>query len=397
MKRPNFFSLMVVLITFFACTQRQSLSVENLPVLKIDMAPAIKKTMHIDQFVVPTSIKIVTLETDHQQSVFSEASYFYVLKDQFLIADKQLKRIMLFRSDGTFVRLIGQHGRGPEEFTDVYKLSYNPFNDRVEIFDSNLQFTQYEVSSGNFVERRKFISTDFYNGFFHPSSSDSYILYNGLIPTSGRSDLRYRLGYVKDQKVVWKKFEYSSQEEGLNFVNAKNPFWDFEGRVGFFEPFIPVLYEVNEKGVEPRLSFDFLDGNTPPFEVNHISSYIENKEKVEGNVWLFSVLEGNHYLFVEFSVLPKMVRTHAFIRKTEEGFQTIGLGGGYMMFQGMPIFIKAIEENTVFGMIQAQYVIEKQKELKLRDPNSLTPFEQQLLSLEVEDTDNDLICSFLLK
>jgi hypothetical protein len=200
MKRPNFFSLMVVLITFFACTQRQSLSVENLPVLKIDMAPAIKKTMHIDQFVVPTSIKIVTLETDHQQSVFSEASYFYVLKDQFLIADKQLKRIMLFRSDGTFVRLIGQHGRGPEEFTDVYKLSYNPFNDRVEIFDSNLQFTQYEVSSGNFVERRKFISTDFYNGFFHPSSSDSYILYNGLIPTSGRSDLRYRLGYVKDQK-----------------------------------------------------------------------------------------------------------------------------------------------------------------------------------------------------
>ena len=385
-----------------ACSSQQNhkdLSLENVPVVKIDVITRPQAYLHLDTLIDSASIKIIPLETDHQMAMFGNVNYLHVLNDHFLITDKQLNRVLLFRSDGSFERLIGQQGRGPEEFNNINALSYNPYSDRVEIYDRALKFTRYEVPSGKFVDSRERISSDFYQTYYHPVGPDAYFLYNRLINTGGRSELRYRLGFIKDQKVVWKMFEYSSQEEGLSFVSSrKSLFWTHGDRVGFYERLIPVLYDVNEKGVEPRLYFDFMDGNSPPFDVNNISSYINIDENEENKVWLSSVLESDQYLWVGVTALKNRVSWSFILRKMDKGYDTVAVGvGEYVYIQGMKIDRHTIQDNYVYGMIEAQHVVEKQKELKLRDPNSLTPFEKQLLALKVEDTDNDLICSFLLK
>jgi hypothetical protein len=402
MKRPNFLSLMVVLMVLNACSSQQNhkdLSLENVPVVKIDVLSRPQELFHLDSLIDSTSIKIIPLETDLQMAVFGNVDYLHVLKDHYLIGDKQLNRILLFRSDGSFERLIGQQGRGPEEFHNINDLSYNPYSERVEIYDRTLKFTRYELPSGKFVDSRVRISSDFNLTFYHPVGPDDYVVYNGLRHTEGRSDLRYRLGYVKDQKVVWKKFEYSSQEEGLSFISSRRSlFWTHGDRVGFYERFIPVLYDVDEKGVEPRLYFDFMDGNSPPFDVNNLSAYFNVNEKEEKKVWLSSVMESDQHLLVGVSARPNAVTWCFILRKMDNGYDTVAIGlGGHIYVHGMKIELHTIQDNYVYGMIKAQYVVEKQKELKLRDPNSLTPFEHQLLALKVEDTDNDLICSFLLK
>jgi hypothetical protein len=402
MKRPNFLSLLVVLMIIYACSSQQDqkdLSLENVPVVKIDVLSRPQELFHLDSLIDSTSIKIIPLETDLQMAVFGNVDYLHVLKDHYLIGDKQLNRILLFRSDGSFERLIGQQGRGPEEFHNINDLSYNPYSERVEIYDRTLKFTRYELPSGKFVDSRVRISSDFNLTFYHPVGPDDYVVYNGLRHTEGRSELRYRLGYVKDQKVVWKKFEYSSQEEGLSFISSRRSlFWTHGDRVGFYERFIPVLYDVTEKGLEPRMYFDFVDGNSPPFDVNHLSPYFEIKENKEKKVWLSSVMESDQYLLVSVSARPNAVTWNFILRKTDKGYDTVAVGVGESIYAyGMKIEPHTIQDNYVYGMIKAQYVVEKQKELKLRDPISLTPFEQQLLALKVEDTDNDLICSFLLK
>jgi len=386
-------------MVFYACSpSRQDLSLENVPVVKIDVLTRPQEFFHLDTLIDSTSIKIIPLETDLQMALFGTTSYFHVLKDHFLIGDKQLNRILLFRSDGSFERLIGQQGRGPEEFNNINDLSFNPYSERVEIYDRTLKFTRYEVPSGKFVDSRNRISSNFYQTYFYPVGPDDYVLYNRMRYTEGRSDLRYRIGYVQNEKVVWKKFEYSLQEEGLSSIGSKSLFWTHGDRVGFFERFIPVLYDVTEKGLEPRMYFDFVDGNSPPFDVNHLSPYFEIKENEEKKVWLSSVMESDQYLLVDVTAMPYSVRWCFILRKTEEGYDTVAIGlGGYIYVHGMKIVLQTIQDNYVYGMIEAQYVVEKQKELKLRDPNSFSPFEQQLLALKVKDTDNDLIFSFLLK
>jgi hypothetical protein len=398
MKKTNLPILLVAIMACFACSSQEDqkkLSLDNIPVLNVEV-PQRLYYLDISAFMDSTTIEIIPLQTDHPLSMLNYADYLYVLKDHFLIADQKQARISLFRLDGTFERLIGHQGRGPEEFNDVSNILYNTYHDKVEIYDSKSRFTRYEVPTSKFVDSRERMTNDFYNFRFFPAGPGAYVLYNPLYRSAEGEDMQYRLAYMKNNKILWKKFKYSSSEAELMYIQSKSAFWYFKDTLGFFEPFIPVLYNVNENGVQPRLYFDFGDGNNPPYDTDQVGPYVSENEPIKARVRLNSVMESDHYLFVCLRIVDGF-QSNLILRKTEEGYQQVALGAGFNHSMGMMISLHTIQDNRAYGTVRASSVVNTQKQLKIKDPNTLTPFEHHLLSLKVADTDNDLIISFLLK
>ena len=111
-------------------------------------------------------IESIELEVTDESLIQNPSSIFY--SSEYIIV-QQSKSIMLFNSNGSFIRLIGTVGQGPRDFISIGAMAVDFENKRIFIYSS-----------------QKFICYDF-DGHFINKSSDGHFGYN-YFPSANYKD-----------------------------------------------------------------------------------------------------------------------------------------------------------------------------------------------------------------
>lgn len=79
------------------------------------------------------------------------------LSGKILISDSRANKVFIFNSSGIFINSIGETGKGPGEFNNLFRTLL--FNERIVVHDNGNRRIQYFDSSGNFINSFKLHKT----------------------------------------------------------------------------------------------------------------------------------------------------------------------------------------------------------------------------------------------
>jgi len=86
--------------------------------------------------------------------MFGSSANFSVSKDgDWVILDPSGSRVLVFRSDGTYIREFGKKGQGPGEFQAPSEIAIGPDN-HIWVFDAMTKFAALFDMQGNWIENR---------------------------------------------------------------------------------------------------------------------------------------------------------------------------------------------------------------------------------------------------
>lgn len=348
----------------------------------------------IDTLIDSRTLEIIQLQTD-DRSTFAAAERFFSLADEgYLIADLTNDAVLIFDNHGSFIRRIGELGKGPGEYGRVTNLRYNPLKESVDIYDTNWKFLQFSLM-GELLEERSPMVEGFFNSSFFPLDADAYLLYNDLGMRED-PDHRFRVAYVDDGQLQWRKFGYSAQESELKFTTSHSLFHAYRDTVRFFERFIPVVYNISRDGLSPRFAFDFGEGQQGPYYVNNMGRYIRASKTDKGFVCLSKIFESDRFMLVELGMKKDKTRGYCIVDKANGNRAVFGYGG-YNLGE-VKLYLKAVEGNRLYAVVAATDVIARREYLQNGVPrDSWGFFDRMIADMDVKATDNDIIVSVDLR
>src|SRR5690606_13314496 len=144
---------------------------------------------------------------------------------------------------------------------------------------------------------------------------------------------------------------YSTEESELRFTTTHSLFYTYRDTVRFFERFIPVVYNVSQEGLSPRLAFDFGGGQRGSYAVNKIVRYIETSKMDKDFVCLSEIFESDRFMFVKLSIVHRKTRDYCLVDKANGNRAAFGYGGYNL--SGVKLYPKAVEGNRLYAVVAA--------------------------------------------
>lgn len=238
------------------------------------------------------SVKYIALETTATSLVGAVGKIQYV-NQHFFISDLSQNKILIFNSEGHFVRNIFREGRGPEEYNMINDFTISPIDTSIYIGDNNNKINVYSfegkfiksLNCSNVILAMNFIDNNLYifSGFHISDEAKDSVYYASIIDMEG--NILKTFGNIA-----------SGIARVLKNVTGGNVYVKNNKDFLFFYPYQNTVYRYIDNQIEPTFKVDFGKYSLPPLTVDNIEKF--NSTRFSGYAYLSSVLELNNKLYI---------------------------------------------------------------------------------------------------
>lgn len=186
--------------------------------------------------------------------------------------------VFRFAPDGKFLNNIGVKGPGPNEYVNPWDVEYDPFTDKVLVWDNGTRSILTYALDGKMKHKIRLPWVIEKMGVMDKEHLICY-MHHGEFLKEGETAYNYKV-IRKDGTVVREFGEYGAEMNGF-WPPADNMFYNQLGRCLCNPPLSNTLYSVENGTLEPVVTFDFLENNIP--EEWKKSPYEDFKQKRRKN------------------------------------------------------------------------------------------------------------------
>ncbi|MEA4936483.1 MAG: 6-bladed beta-propeller [Paludibacter sp.] len=158
MKANLIYILIIASCISCSCSSRPSTERKGRNLIEIDPNKDDKVSVY-DLF---SRIEIIPLETKQNSLLtflIGEPDRVIVHENNFYFLDDSQHLIIVFNSEGKFLKKISKKGNGPEEYISIDDFNINRFTGNLEVLSSVGRYINvYDLSENIFIERIKFPS-----------------------------------------------------------------------------------------------------------------------------------------------------------------------------------------------------------------------------------------------
>lgn len=238
-------------------------------------------------------IDLIPLQTTDSSLIGTNPELISDATGYYIIDHKGSLNILRYDTAGLFLNMIGNRGKGPQEYLSVSNVITDPGSGTLTVFSNmDSKICAYR-KEGDFVSGRK-LDCPFGQGI--PSSDGNLWLYLG--PQNGTSD--YRIVKTDQQGKILE--QWLDATENVMPVEEMYPVFveTSDGRLLLRESFSNRICEVTDDGITPLYRFDFGKYNVP-------DEYFEKDSPMAAGDFLMKrefvvldrVMDSPNYLFVQ--------------------------------------------------------------------------------------------------
>lgn len=335
--------IIVLSAIFYSCTNRSPVNSGPFPreqLIHIDL----KRNDRISVYDLFSEVKIIPLETTpHSLLTFpiGEPDRVIVSEGKYYFMDEQLQSIIVFSSDGKFLKKIDNRGNGPDEYPTINDFNINRFNQNMEILSPEGRSIYVYDSSGDiFIEKINLPADLPVVYFFHHLTTDIYVF------TSALNEIIFYS--KKDNRTIRSDYSFPEWLRKTTFDFSHNPFYVYNDSLclelihnGDVFTISPETYKL-----QPRYNWDFgqhnFDLSILP-ENESINFYLDLSKKIYMDyAVLFPIYkENSRYYMTRFKfenrykhlVFDKKTGQYLLFEKFKEGGQCLPYmdrGRGYL-------------------------------------------------------------------
>ena len=279
MKQTSLIATIIVLLFCGACKQ----STENKAEQQSENIIPIKMDKPLDKYVDKFSnlfskVRYVPLE-ETPNSILGDVRELLVTNSGDLIVfDLFGEGVFRFAPDGKFLNNIGVRGPGPNEYIRPMDVEYDPFTDKVLVWDNGASSILTYSLDGKMEHKIKLPWIINKIGIIDKEHLICY-MNHGEFLKEGETAYNYKV--IRRDGAIVKEFgEYGAEMNGF-CPPADNMFYNQLGRCLCNPPLSNTLYSVENGTLEPVVTFDFLENNIP--EEWKKSPYEDFKQKRRKN------------------------------------------------------------------------------------------------------------------
>ena len=279
MKQTSLIATIIVLLCCGACKQ----STENKAEQQSENIIPIKMDKPLDKYVDKFSnlfskVRYVPLE-ETPNSILGDVRELLVTNSGDLIVfDLFGSGVFRFAPDGKFLNHIGVKGPGPNEYVNPWDVEYDPFTDKVLVWDNGTRSIITYALDGKMEHKIKLPWVIEKMGVMDKEHLICY-MNHGEFLKEGETAYNYKV--IRRDGAIVKEFgEYGAEMNGF-CPPADNMFYNQLGRCLCNPPLSNTLYSVENGTLEPVVTFDFLENNIP--EEWKKSPYEDFKQKRRKN------------------------------------------------------------------------------------------------------------------
>ncbi len=388
-------TLLLILLTSlsFKSCQNDNKNINN--VLYFDLKDLSKfKSLKLSDLQI-IDIYYIPLESK-DNCILEDIKNIRINKNQILI--KFFNRILLFRTDGSFVSKIGNEGRGPNEFQVAHDVEIDERNQNIYLIDG------WEKKVLVFSETGEFLSSfkiPFYGPIEYRYTEGRFLCYQenhmgnvgysyNLINTDGEIIKRYP-----------NKYPFKKSKEGALGYEHENLFYYFNNQLFKKEVYSDTIYLFESMRFKPHIILDI--GNrlvSPKSRSENSSIFLRDNYFTPWNLFEFG-----DYIYYEFIISKNNQGKHiGFIGSKKNGFKTFfdpeegiinDLDGGPNVW---PKSIK--DDNTIITWIDVLQLKTHVASKAFRSSNPKYPEkkkELEKLANSLKVTDNPVLMMVRLK
>ena len=231
-----------------------------------------------------SKVRYVPLE-ETPNSILGDITELMVTNNgDFIVFDALCDGVFRFAPDGKFLNKIGVKGRGPNEYVLPWDVEYDPFTNKVLVWDYGTHSILTYALDGKMEHKIKLPWVIEKMGVMDKEHLICY-MNHGEFLKEGETAYNYKV--IRRDGAIVKEFgEYGAEMNG--FCPSKtNVFWRQLGRCLCQPPFSNTLYSVENGTLEPVVTFDFLENNIP--EEWKKSPYEDFKQKMKNNLHMIKI------------------------------------------------------------------------------------------------------------
>lgn len=164
--RKNLLAIFVLTFTLTNCSSNNDHDQKELKNINISVN-AFKSSGNISDFLEVT--ELIPLETT-DNSLVNNIDRIKKFREQIYIFDQRSRKLLRFKSDGSFLGQIGRIGKGPGEYTSIIEFELDTLREQVYLLDV-WKIHTFSLA-GEFI---KTTNTKFFGSELHIASSDEFI------------------------------------------------------------------------------------------------------------------------------------------------------------------------------------------------------------------------------
>lgn len=279
------FSIYVLFLILIGCSYYN----ENYPTITIPINN-FDNGINLSDFF--DSVKYVALETSDSSLIGAMGKIQYV-NDYFFISDLSQNKILIFNSQGVFIRDIHKEGRGPGEYGMINDFTVSSKDSIIYVGDNNNKINVYSFH-GDFVKSFMSSSPILSMNFI----DDNLYIFSGLF-SSGNMEERIHYATIIDQKgnVLQNFGDIEPEIAGsLNRITGGNIFVKNANEFLFNYPYQDTIYRYTNNKIKDLYYVDFGKYSVPKLTSNNIEKL--DATKFRGYAYLSTILELNEKLYI---------------------------------------------------------------------------------------------------
>jgi hypothetical protein len=283
MKKNLIIVLLLCLIHGCTHTNKNYVDDEN---LKIIVSSGIKNSLNTGKIFKES--KIIPLETN-DNSLLRRIDRIYIHDDELYVYDKSLNKIVIFNSEGKYLRHIHRVGYGPGEYDSTMDFCLDTINKQILLLcDRPYKIMKFKYS-GELIEEKRFdellLNIIVNSGYVYcnKSNQDLSVKYE-LFQMDSDCKLIGKHLLIKNDKIN------SMTSPGKNLVATLNAYYT--------RRFDNSIYQIEKNGIKRKYVLDFKENSLPEnFPVNDEENFFDNIRERQYIYNITEVSESKNYIF----------------------------------------------------------------------------------------------------
>ena len=363
----NKYFILILTLLAFSCQKKTigispKLSIEDKSISKINTTNPNSDVL-IDTEDIFEILDVIQLETEEDFFMASCDKVFF--DENFFVLDKKFSNLLVFDSNGKFVRKIGKLGRGPGEYQSINDIQIDKASKTILIYSlEDLSLFKYNYE-GEFIEKQRL---DFFADTFIKTLDNRYLFYTNY-NTSAESEFNNLLILDSDFRVLGKHLSYNkdanaavsfsgtfrdvANSNDYLFSNAlSDTIWILNNKLE-----VSHAYKLNFNGKEWKNGFDFL--KLYQANIDELN-YISNNIFIDHNLIITSIMQNRRWK----NIIINRESTNSITENDVTQDLLFKIIKTPLNLEANDIYISAISANSYQALIRThpeEFMIFKQK------------------------------------
>ncbi|WP_026472942.1 6-bladed beta-propeller [Alkaliflexus imshenetskii] len=264
-----FFVVIQTVLLFIGCNSNNSRNNKSyFDITKIKVFENVLESVLSSEII--DDVEYITLESD-SNSIIGKIDKFLLTDSYIYVMDaEQSKRIFQFDSNGSFIRVIGNYGKGPGEYQKLVDFTICELTNRIFVLDINRKLIIYDLH-GDLLSEMRINQGDPLSSRILSYNNELY-LYTGRGGNYSSVYSLVQLDSEGNQNIGYLKFENYPNHS----ISIASPIYVINGNLKMFDLFEGVLLTMEQDQFKEEFLFDFTNRTIPVDVLCSFDKYINN-------------------------------------------------------------------------------------------------------------------------